>query len=32
MNKKTWTTIVLDGSTGKAELLDHLAESRRKAV
>ena len=31
MNKKTWTTIVLDGSVGKGELLGLLAESRNGA-
>ena len=31
MNKKTWTTIVLDGSAGKGELLGLLSESRKGA-
>ena len=31
MNKKTWTTIVLDGSVGKDELLGLLSESRNSA-
>ena len=31
MNKKTWTTIVLDGSVGKDELLGLLSESRNRA-
>ena len=31
MNKKTWTTIVLDGSAEKGELLGLLSESRKGA-
>ena len=32
MNKKTWTTIVLDGAVGAAELQKLLAESRKLAT
>ncbi len=32
MNKKTWTTIVLDGTTPAEELTKFLAKSREKAI
>jgi predicted DNA-binding protein (MmcQ/YjbR family) len=32
MNKKTWTTIVLDGAVGAAELQKLLSESRKLAT
>ena len=32
MNKKTWTTIVLDGTTPAEELTEFLTESREKAI